>query len=317
MRKTLAALATLAFAASCQGGSRKETPAPTPPAATPAAAPTTTPPPAAAPAPAPAPPPAGLVLLDPGAEPRRVLRYDIAPGTQQRFEVVVDQTAKMAQGPMPEMKLPTTQLSGTIVFAPRAAEGAMPYALTIDKVDFLDTPGASMSAAQLRQMVGPLGGVKATAVLDPQGTIHGFQIDLAKLPPQTQKMLEGMTYDQMAARLPEQPIGKGARWRVVQHVVRGAIRLVQTTDVELVELRGNRARLKNAVTIEAPPQKVAQGGGTAELKKMIGQGTADVRIDLGKLLGPATMAMHIDQEMTMGAQTLSVAVDEATKLSPR
>jgi hypothetical protein len=90
--------------------------------------------------------------------------------------------------------------------------------------------------------------------------------------------------------LPENPVGKGARWKVRQVIEQGGIHIDQTSTFELTVARKSRVTVETTIEQTAPPQVFLPPGGPRrefELilleSQSIGKGTWDL-----KRLGPAS-----------------------------
>jgi len=261
----------------------------------------------------------GLTVLDQGAEPRVQLQYKIAPGTKQDFNLSVDMNMDMGSAMGGKMKLPSMQMDGAVAFDAATADGGMPYKLTTSKLGFVDTPGAAVPAAMINDKLKGMQNMVATGTLAPNGHVSDFKIDMAGAPPEVQQTLSGLkqSYDQMVTQLPDQPIGKGGKWQVVQQIDQNGIKAQQTAVFEVVDISGSTVKLKSTIALTAPAQKMTQGAVTADLKRMAGTGSADMTLDLTKLIGPTEMTLHIDEEMSAMGQSINMAMDMVMKMSPK
>ncbi len=262
---------------------------------------------------------AGLTVLDQGAEPRSKLEYKIPPGTKQSFALSVDMGMDMGSAMGGKMKLPSMVMEGEVGFDQAAAGGGMPYKLTTSKLEFVDTPGAAVPAAMINDKLKGVQNMVATGTLAPNGHVSDFKIDMAGAPPEVQQTLSGLkqSYDQMVTQLPDQPIGKGGRWQVVQQIDENGIKAQQTAVFEVVSIDGSTVKLKSTVALTAPSQTINSNGISADLKRMAGTGSADLTLDLTKLVGPTTMTLHIDEELAAQGQSLSMSMDMAMKMDPK
>jgi len=324
MRKTLLTLLCATALFGCDKGKKNESEAKPPveqPGGGTTVTPPTTPPPTTPEAQAPSPGEMGLKLLDPGAEPRKELRYKVAKGTKQAFEGLIDIAMTMNIGPMQNMKLPTMRMVGSLEFTDVTPDGKMKYVMVTEKIEFLETKGtAPLNADMLnKQFANKLNGMKATGEIDPLGKVSNFAVDMSSVPKEMQEMLQGLrqSLNQMAAPLPTEAIGKGARWQVNQNLDQDGIKVNQTVVYELGDVKDSEATLKSTVTLNAPSQTISKSGVSVQLNKMTGTGTGTMKIDFTKLLGPTEMTLHIDQDAAAMGQNMKMGMDMKVKMGPK
>jgi hypothetical protein len=258
-----------------------------------------------------------LKVLDQGSEPRIQLVYKIPPNSKQSFITTMDMSMDMGAQMGGKMKLPSMEMDGDVAFGTPAG-GGIPFTLTTSKLEFVDTPGAAVPASMINDK---LKGVSMTAsgTLQPNGHLDDFKMDAKNAPPEMQQTLDGAkrTYDQMVTQLPDVPVGKGARWQIVQKIDENGIKAEQTAVFEVVDIKDTTVQLKSTVALSAPPQQITTNGMTADLKKMAGTGSADLTLDLTKMIGPTNLTIHIDQELAAMGQSLTMAMDIVTKMEPK
>jgi hypothetical protein len=175
-----------------------------------------------------------------------------------------------------------------------------------------DDPGGNAQLAEI--MKAALGGVKGmsgTGTLSSRGLAKGMEF---KVPPgadaQTRKVMDQMrdSFSTMAAPLPEEAVGPGARWEAKMTIKSQGMTIDQTGTSELVSIEGERVTTKGTFTQRASNQKIespAMPGLKVDLIKMIGTGTGQNTFDLGKLLassGTTDLHSETDMAMNMGGQ---------------
>ncbi|HTJ42323.1 MAG TPA: DUF6263 family protein [Kofleriaceae bacterium] len=261
--------------------------------------------------------PAGMKVLDQGSEPRIQLVYKIPPNSKQSFTTTMDMSMDMGAAMGGKMKLPSMQMDGDVAFGEPKGAG-VPFTLTTSKLEFVDTPGAAVPASMINDKLKGVS-MTATGTLQPNGHLDDFNMDAKNAPPEMQQTLDGAkrTYDQMVTQLPDVPVGKGARWQIVQKIDENGIKAEQTAVFEVVDIQGTTIKLKSTVALSAPPQTITTNGVTADLKKMAGTGSADLTLDLTKMIGPTNLTIHIDQELSAMGQSIAMAMDIVTKMEPK
>jgi hypothetical protein len=121
------------------------------------------------------------------------------------------------------------------------------------------------------------------------------------------------SFSSMAAPLPEEAVGPGARWEVRMPIKSQGMVIDQTTTFELVSIEGERVTAKRTFSQRAANQKIespAMPGLKVDVNKMIGTGTGQSMFDLGKLLpSEGTMDLHseTDMAMNMGGQKQAIS----------
>jgi len=260
----------------------------------------------------------GVKVLDAGSEPRTKLVYNIPKGTKQAFEMSVDMSMDMgAMGG--KMKIPGMEMQADVEFPEVAADGGMKYKLVTHDLKFVDTPGARMSASMLNSKLAGMGDMEATGTLSPNGKVSDFTIEMKNAPPQIKQMMSNLkqSYDQMVTQLPDEAVGKGARWQVVANMDTNGVKASQKAVFEVVDISGSIVKLKSTVTLTAPEQTINSGGTSVKVKKMAGTGTGDITLDLSKLIGASSMSLHVTEDLEAMGKPLSMAMDMSMKWEPK
>ena len=131
----------------------------------------------------------------------------------------------------------------------------------------------------------------------------------------------------VAAPLPVEPVGAGARWQRVMQLEEKKARIVQTETFTLVALDGSKGTLDDVLAQTAPPQPL-HGAGTgdtlARMDSMLASGDSKVRFDLSRLVpqslfdGTTTMVLSgasagdASQRLTM-IMHVSIAIQGTTR----
>ena len=141
----------------------------------------------------------------------------------------------------------------------------------------------------------------------------------AQADPQMKQAMEQMkeTLSRVAAPLPEEAVGVGAKWEVKMPIKSQGITITQTAVYQLATMEGERLSTKVTVTQTAANQKVENPSMPAvklDLTKMNGTGGGDVIFELDKVVPLAgTMEMHSELEMGMNMggqkQTMNMNID--------
>lgn len=164
--------------------------------------------------PTPAPTP-GLTLLDPGAEPRSVLRFAPTPGRATLTMTLTDASAIEIDGVDPVRTASTTTMTWEVATHPATADGRVRTELRLREatVDAAEGPDAAVDLA--RDQVEGMVGLSGWTVTDPSGRVVDSGIDVPDdLDPTIarsfQTLIDG--YADLPAAFPDVPVGLGAEW---------------------------------------------------------------------------------------------------------
>jgi hypothetical protein len=254
----------------------------------------------------PRPAPAKVVLLEAGRKPRRALRYELPGSYRDKLGMTIRVGMEMGSGAEAvKIDLPVIRLGMDVTSAgERSADRVFRFELTDADAQAGDKMFASMQdqlVAQMKKAVGAAG----TLVVDPRGVNREVNLELP--PDMDPQMSESMRWsrqamEQMSAPLPEEAVGKGARWQVEQLVQLNGLAVVQRTEFELTALKRTRASLKTTITQRADPQIVAlpgvPAGFKAELLSHSGKGSGRIDLDLGRLV-PIKSTVRLETETSM------------------
>lgn len=326
------------LSAACGGGSE---PANSPTKA-PEPAPTTTASSAAStPAPEPVkeepPPPKALEakpptvkLLEPGAAPRRALRYKFKAGASEYavMDMKMAMTMSMADKEMPKIELPTMRATMHLETKEVTADGDAKLAFDTEKVDVLkDGKADPKLVAALEEELKGLVGIKGHATITPRGIAKDTDFEL---PPTASPRLKGQVDSMkdairnMYMPLPEEEVGKGAKWLVSSRIpLTGAMMDVAAT-YSLQNLTTDGAQSNVDIVLSAEPNQPLQvdglAGATATLDSLSGKGTGKTAPTFSKLV--ATGNSHVSMQLASSASlrgdkiTTKVSTDVTVDIKP-
>jgi ABC-type cobalt transport system substrate-binding protein len=270
-------------------------------------------------------------LLEPGAEPRQVLRLHPQAGDKQTLEFTVKTAVETAVGEMqtPATKLPALTMNMDMTVKSVSAGGDISYEMVVNDASFADDPEVMPKVAEA--MKAALAGVKGLSVTGTLSSRGFYTATSVKAPAgadaQSRRAIDTIkeTISTIATPLPEPAVGVGAKWETGRKLKTQGMNIDQTTTYEVVSIEDQRVTLKGVITQRAANQKVENAsmpGIKVELTKMTGAGSADLTLDLSKLVAP-TAAMSDHEEMTMGMdmggqkQTMKMKVDTSVKIEAK
>jgi len=264
-------------------------------------------------------------LLDAGIEPRRALRYGAVNGFEQVANLRMTTELEFgAAGQKMPTALPQTRMVIDAKVKAVSPSGETRLGLSIVEADLAEgaSPGATPAGEKLALVIRGMKGLSGDKLVDARGVSHRFALvfpegkdDLmatAALKPVVQGFERAI--DQMTVPFPEEAVGVGAKWEVVQKVADAGMALDQTTTFEIVGKNGGVVSLRYTVTLAAPPGKLESafaGGMAAEVLRLTGSGEGTIDTDLTKMLpaamkGKSRIAMQLEIGAPGAKRTLEV-----------
>jgi hypothetical protein len=219
-----------------------------------------------------------VTLLEPGTEPRKVLRYQPKAGDKQ----IVTFTMKMAMEPSPLTNLPPIVETTQITIKSVSAKGEIAYERVITDVSVPAGSGPTMRAMEsMKAAFSKLKGLTTSGVM----SSRGFSGRTETKSPKANEMLPAIVLlsqaqmsaglDIIAAPLPEEAIGAGGKWEVkpTEESREGVAKAVY----EIVSIEENRVAAKVTATVSASKQ-------TPKDLAITGGGSGEMTIDLGHIM---------------------------------
>jgi hypothetical protein len=280
-------------------------------------------------------------LLDAGEAPRRKLRYTwhLEQKEQLAMDLRTSATTEIAGAAQPEIPLPPVHI--VIDIDPRSVtpDGDLHYAWHVSAATVTADPRSPSSIADgMRAEVAVIDHVAGSAVVTARGLCA--QIGVEALAPldggATGQMVEQVrqTLRDVAAPMPEEEVGRGARWQKISQLDAKASHLTQTDTFTLTTLTpsskladsglprlprspGDDATgtVDDVLAQTAPPQLLPTPGTTsatkegaeARMESMLASGNATIHFDLSRLVpetqfaGTTTMVVSGPSGVAAGA----------------
>lgn len=290
--------AALVLLAACGSSSKQAAelpPAPAPPAQPLAAAP---------------PSQTVVTLIEAGAAPRRALRYAMPASYDRTLAMVMRMRMGMEMGANPAVTVdvPPMRLLTRIGVEERLGDSEVRCRYEISSAEVQPGPPESAAmreelAGKLKSFVGTRGGMR----VDHRGRASDVTMVVPDgVAPDIRSALDSSrrAMEQLAAPLPSEPVGVGARWRVVQRLDFGGMVMTQTVDFRLVAAEGDVLTIESSGTQSAAAQPIRNpdmpAGTSAELISLAGTLTGKTRVDLRELVPlEATVSGTADTDMTV------------------
>jgi hypothetical protein len=254
--------------------------------------------------------------LNPGAEPRKVLRLHPKPGDKQTLVINTKMTVEMKMGELqnPPMKLPTMSTTMETLIKSVSTEGDINYETVITDAGVADEPGVSpMIADPMKSALAKVKGLTGAGIISDRGFFKTMDSKVtAGTDAQTRQMMDQIndSFSRVATPLPEEAVGPGAKWEVRAPVKSQGMTIDQKVTYELVSLEGERAGAKATLAQNASNQKIENPmmpGVKVDVTKMTGTGSKDITFDLAQLFPPVTTVdAHSELNMSIaGASGLT------------
>ena len=268
----------------------------------------------------PAAPVDGIEVLQPGAEPRRMLRYALAPNVTTPLEIAVDVDVKTADQ---EAKLPTMVMGVdlTVANADAAAAKLKLAVVSAGARPRTEDPKEEPARVVVNRQANLLVGMLVTFTLTPQGVFkepkaEAVGRDLSG-PMQEQVTTLMQASEQLAMALPDKPIGAGAIWKHRRTMKQNQLTLVTNTTIEITAIEGDKVSFRSTTELTGADQMIAQGNETAKVTGVHGTGSQTGSFDLGKAVVLGETALSLSFQMIVEDQTRPVNMDVVTRVTPR
>ena len=245
-------------------------------------------------------------LLDPGLAPRKKLRY--AWRLEQKEQLAMDlrtsASTEVGGAKQPEIPLPPVHV--VIDVDPRSVtpEGSLHYDWRVTAATVTaDARMLAQIADGMRTEVAAIEHLAGSATVSSRGLSEDVTVDPASTVDAsaagagaaggaagaTGQMVEQVrqTLRDLAVPMPEEDVGKGARWQKISQLEAKGSRLTQTDTFSLVDLQGDHGTVDDVLAQTAPPQALrAPGmqGAQARMESMLASGNAKTSFDLARLV---------------------------------
>jgi len=230
------------------------------------------------------PPSDGLELVTAGASnARKPLRYHLQKDAKSPLELVMD--LELAAGGRGG-KLPSLVMALEIAVEDVLPDGAAKVRTTVVGASAREREGSVVPASTMGSMTSMLEGMTFTATLSGDGALRDSKVEMTKpVPPTMQSQVGQLTQnlEQVAMRLPDVPLGVGAKWTTRKTVTQNGLDMVTLTTVEITAIDGDRVTFTSTSTVTAPDQTVTEGGELVSIKDVGGGGTGSGTIDLSRM----------------------------------
>jgi hypothetical protein len=242
---------------------------------------------------------AKMKLLDPGSPPRRLLRYGWRPRRGETLTMDLRTAASTEEGAnkQPEIELPPVRILVAIDPRDVSPQGDLSYAWHVTSAEVTTDPQTPSSlAAGMSAEVAEVEHLSGTGRVTSRGLSQQVSIDALPAAVTDSKGATGQMVEQVrqtlrdvAAPLPEEEVGVGARWEKLSQLASRDARVTQTETFRLVAIAGDSGSLADVLAQTAPPQPLLSPGGEpgappARIESMLSSGDGTTRFVLSRLV---------------------------------
>jgi hypothetical protein len=264
----------------------------------------------------PEPPHDGVTLVLPGAPPLQTLRYHLTQGSTTASELIWDFAADTDGQHSP---MPTLIVDLETAVAEVGADGTAKLRITIARTRVRTRADSSVGVDLVRAEAAAMQGVIITETLAPDGKLSDSHVDTATLPDNVRTRLESLirSLEQVAMRLPAEPVGIDATWRERRSLPEGGIRAVSETTYTLTSVTRDKIAYLGVGLATGAAQTIEQDGLKVEVTNTHGHSETRGTVDLARYAPEVTStslfatAMNIvapKQSPGSGASTVEITM---------
>jgi hypothetical protein len=274
-------------------------------------------------------PKSSVTLEDPGHEPRRELRYAWRADQKEQMAITLRTTVSAESGGA-HQDVPFPALHIVVAIDPKSVSpsGDLRYAWRVTSAETDADASAPAQVAQgwAAQLV-PIAHLSGTGTVTSRGLSRGVTLDALPAPDaggqemvdQVRQMLRDA-----CAPMPEEAVGKGAKWQRVSTLDAKNGHATQTDTYTLTDLQGDKGALDDTLAQTASPQALPTpvGAGpsmTARVDSLLTSGTAKIRFALARIVadfqfdGTTAMALTAPTNRMNMVMRLGIAVQGSTR----
>ncbi|MGE0867288.1 MAG: DUF6263 family protein [Kofleriaceae bacterium] len=209
-------------------------------------------------------PSAAISLVEPGAEPRRRLRYDLVPHARERFEIETKLhistafTNTVLEEGQRSVEVPTVRLVGHVEVTSVSSRGEAVISSVVDDVAVFDDSADPGIRSRTEAEVAVLKGLRTSWRMDPSGRTVDIAVETPK-GSKTVRLLRSLadSIRENAVVFPEQEVGLGATWQVVSKLSSSSITWTRTVKYRVTALTETSVTVLTQVVMRASSQALS------------------------------------------------------------
>ena len=264
-------------------------------------------------------------LISPGDMPRKELRFQPKVGKTESIIMTMKMGQKISVdgNSFPSPATPAQKFTLKTAIKDVASNGDVSFEFEYANIEMVDDPeNPSPLTPALMNMLKPMIGSKGSAVVSDRGFTKKSEFKFKDgLAPQLKMMIDGMvdSVGKMSSPVPEEPIGVGGKWKVVQKLTTNGMALKQIFTHELTTLTADGFEITTEIAQEAEPQEVKSPllppGATMNLESLSteGKGTSAYRFT-SMMPAKANSSVSSNAAMTITANGKDQNLKTETKI---
>jgi hypothetical protein len=262
-------------------------------------------------------------LVDPGVEPRKVLRLHPSSGDKSTMTMTMKMGMEMKMGEMetPAVKIPAMKMVMNTSVKSISPEGDIAYDMELVEASVAEDPDAMAQVVDaMKKSLEGLKGMTGSGVISSRGIIKTSDVKVpAGADAQTRQTMDQMrdSLSKIASPLPEEAVGPGAKWQAKMSVKSQGMTIDQVATYELVSAEDEQVVTKITLEQHAANQKIqnpSMPNVKLDLTKMSGSATGDGNSALTKIT-PSQAALDYHSEMIMSMNNGGQKQNMTMKLS--
>lgn len=269
-----------------------------------------------------APQPPRVRVLDAGDTPRKPLRLRLTAGSTASTELQTEiKLTQNAGGRSRTIASPPIVITITTRVTEVTPDGDATISFTYDEAR-AKQPGTFPrdQLEQAQEQLDAIEGISGTLSITPTGIATSGTFDIpSDVNATTRQLLEQFEdqITQISVPLPEEAIGKGARWEATQDLELAGATLRQTARYTLKKRTNDRITLEVSVKQRADDQTIDSAQGSVDLIRSRGSGKGASVIDLARPIPrSAVLLVEVKQRLRSGGQTINQTVKTEVELRP-
>ena len=254
-------------------------------------------------------------LVSPGDEPRQLLRYRPRPGVEQMIVLETGLDMAMSAGGHRMLSQQATT-TGRVAMRVESVDGErITVAVTVISLEAPSFDPTDFSKPE------SLANQKGTFVMSDRGRLIEPRLPFIETSELAREAFQLVDY---LILLPEEPVGRGARWEVHTRMQRNGLGLLSVDTHELVELTPTSARTRSTLSQSSWPQLVTSYADDPvtvfEMMTFRSTGSGEMRISLERPLPvDATQKFEFTSDMRIrrldGTQDITMTYDAKLRIS--
>lgn len=246
--------------------------------------------------------PPTIEVLDPGAEPRRLLRYAMAPGRSDLF-VTAGSTIRQEGGSPNPIEIVTPEIIHVVELTiGEATPDGVPLTLTVRSAHLGKSALTDAQSLGIEESLAELGGLTGSGLITTDGRLRAFRWDdTGPIDPAVRNGIDAIATQLpgLVAPLPGAAVGSGARWRARSTVTLDDAPVTVTTTYTLDGVLGSAAKYSSIseTTVGRHGLPDLPDGRTVELLDSKTTAETDGILDLESLTTSATTETVAEQRI--------------------